>query len=335
MTAPLDLEPSPSGAVAVEAAGLGLPPAAIEGRSLGQIAWMRLKRDKVALVAGGIIVFLVVVAVIAPLLAKLEGSGPNEQHLELLNNDLGGIPNGKFGGVSGSHWFGIEPVLARDIFARLVYGSRVSLLIAMLATGISILFGVVLGITSGYFGKWIDASISRVMDVLLAFPQLLFTIALISIVPATLLGISGSGLRIGVLVIVIGFFGWPYIGRIVRGQTISLREREFVDAAKSIGAGSGHIIFRQLLPNLWAPILVYATLIIPANILAEAALSFLGVGVQSPTSSWGQMLSDASRYFQVDPTYLAVPGIALFVTVLAFNLLGDGLRDALDPRAGR
>lgn len=299
----------------------------IEGRSLSQIAWMRLKRDKVALGGFWIIVFLVSVAVLAPLLTKLNGHPPNVFYSEKLNQDLGGIPNGRFGGIDKDFWLGVEPGSGRDIFSRIVYGARISLLIAIAATVVSVTIGSIMGVTAGYFGGWVDNLISRVMDILLAFPVLVFSIALIAVVT----GVN----RTVLLVSVIGFFGWPYIGRIIRGQTLSLREREFVDAARSLGASNSHILFKQLLPNLAAPILVYATLIIPTNILLEAALSFLGVGVKPPTPSWGEMLSSATSWYQADPTYVAVPGLALFITVLAFNLFGDGMRDALDPRAGR
>jgi peptide/nickel transport system permease protein len=234
--------------------------------------------------------------------------------------------------MSGDFLLGVDPTFGRDVFSRILYGAQISLTVAFLAAAFSVVIGVILGAAAGYFGGWVDAMISRVMDVLLAFPQLLFSIALVSVMPNSLFGVSGSGVRMLILVIVIGFFGWPYIGRIVRGQALSLREREFVDAARSLGAGSVHILFRELLPNLVAPILVYTTLIIPTNILSEAALSFLGAGVKPPTPSWGQMLSEATKIYQADPTYMVVPGLAIFVTVLAFNLFGDGLRDALDPK---
>jgi peptide/nickel transport system permease protein len=234
--------------------------------------------------------------------------------------------------MSGDFLLGVDPTFGRDVFSRILYGAQISLTVAFLAAAVSVVIGGVLGAAAGYFGGWVDAAISRVMDVLLAFPQLLFSIALVSVMPNSLLGLGGTALRMGILVLVIGFFGWPYIGRIVRGQALSLREREFVDAARSLGAGSIHILFRELLPNLVAPILVYTTLIIPTNILSEAALSFLGAGVKPPTPSWGQMLSEATRIYQADPTYMVVPGLAIFVTVLAFNLFGDGLRDALDPK---
>ena len=241
-------------------------------------------------------------------------------------------PKGSFGGISLDHPLGVEPVNGRDVLARVLYGARISLLIAFLATLLSVTLGVLLGVVAGYKGGWVDTVISRTMDVFLAFPLLLFAIALAGVIPGEAFGLSGNGLRIAVLVFIIGFFSWPYMGRIIRGQTLSLREREFVDAARSMGARTPHVLFRELLPNLVAPILVYATLLIPTNILFEAALSFLGVGINPPTPSWGGMLNQAIDFYRVDPMFMIVPGAAIFLTVMAFNLLGDGLRDALDPR---
>lgn len=306
----------------------------VEGRSLKQIAWHRLKQDKVAL-TGGIIVFvLILVAVFAPLIVSLLGHPPNDFHQEKLD-PLTNLPQGGLGGVSGDFLLGVEPNKGRDIFSRIVYGARISLLVAFLAAVLAVALGTLFGIIAGYFGGWVDAVISRVMDVLLSFPQLLFIISLVSVLPDDLLGLTGSGVRIAVLVLVIGFFGWPYVGRIVRGQTLSLREREYVEAARSLGGGRTYILFRELLPNLVAPITVYATLMIPTNILTEAALSFLGAGVRPPTASWGGMLRDALETYEHDPMFMVVPGVTIFITVLAFNLFGDGLRDALDPKGSR
>ncbi|WP_431950571.1 ABC transporter permease [Actinacidiphila sp. bgisy167] len=310
------------------------PAKAIEGRSPGRIAWMRLKRDKVALAGGVIVVFLILVAVFAPLIVSALGHPPNDFHEDKID-PLFGTPTGKWGGVSGDYLFGVEPVNGRDVFSRIVYGTRISLLVAFLSAVVAVVLGTFFGIMAGYFGGWVDAAIGRVMDVLLAFPQLLFIMSLVSVMPNSLLGFSGTGVRMGVLVVVIGFFGWPYVGRIVRGQTLSLREREYVDAARSLGAGRSYILFRELLPNLVAPITVYATLMIPTNILTEAALSFLGVGVKPPTSSWGQMLFKALSFYETDPIFMLIPGLAIFITVLAFNLFGDGVRDALDPKGSR
>ncbi|MEW1696751.1 ABC transporter permease [Streptomyces sp. NPDC093249] len=331
MTAPLRETSAGEPAAAVDA-----PPEAkaIEGRSPWKIAWTRLKRDKLALAGAFVVVFLVLVAVFAPLIVGLLGHPPDEFHEDQID-PLFGTPTGAWGGMSSDFLLGVEPVNGRDVFSRIVYGARISLLVAFLAAVFAVALGTVLGIVAGYFGGWVDAVLSRVMDVMLAFPQLLFTIALVSVLPNELLGIEGSGVRIGALVVVIGFFGWPYVGRIVRGQTLSLREREYVEAARSLGAGRLYILRKELLPNLVAPITVYATLMIPTNILTEAALSFLGAGVKPPTASWGQMLSKAVNTYESDPLFMVIPGLAIFITVLAFNLFGDGVRDALDPKGSR
>jgi peptide/nickel transport system permease protein len=304
----------------------------IEGRSLGQIAWMRLKRDKVALGGGIVVLLLILMAVFAPFIVKLLGHPPNEFNYGQVNPDTQ-VPIGRYGGISRHFLFGVEPLNGRDLFSRIVAGSQVSLLIAFLATLMSVVIGTVMGVIAGYFGGWIDTVISRTMDIFLAFPLLLFALALAGVIPDHAFGLSGDALRIGVIIFIIGFFSWPYIGRIIRGQTLSLREREFVDAARSLGARSPYILARELLPNLVAPILVYSTLLIPTNVLFEAALSFLGVSVRPPRATWGGMISDAAQYYQIDPEFLFPPGLAIFITVLAFNLLGDGLRDALDPRS--
>ncbi|MEV8537234.1 ABC transporter permease [Streptomyces sp. NPDC051211] len=329
MTAPLHDTSAEKAPAAVAVADV--PAKAIEGRSPGRIAWMRLKRDKIALTGGIVVILLILVAVFAPQIVSLLGHPPNEFHEDMLDPELG-TPVGSFGGMSSDFLLGVEPTNGRDVFSRIVFGARISLTVAFLAAFVSVVIGSLLGALAGFLGGWVDALISRLMDLLLAFPQLLFTIALVSVVPNSVWGFEGSGVRMGVLVLVIGFFGWPYIGRIVRGQTISMREREYVEAARSLGAGRGYILIKELLPNLVAPILVYTTLIIPTNILTEAALSFLGAGVKPPTASWGKMLSDAVPIYQDAPMFMVVPGLAIFITVLAFNLFGDGLRDALDPK---
>ena len=329
MAAPLEMT---SESAAPEAILEGVGGQAIEGRSLGRIAWLRLKRDKVAIGGGIFILFLIVVAIVGPFLVQ----NPNIYHPNLINPTLS-RPNGTLGGVSLAHPLGVEPVTGRDMLARVVNGARVSLLIAFLATALAVGIGTVMGVVAGYSGGWIDTIIARLMDIFLAFPLLVFAIALVGVMPSSAFGLSGNGLRVALLIFIIGFFAWPYMGRIIRGQTLSLREREFVDAARSLGARGPYILFRELLPNLWGPILVYATLLIPTNILFEAALSYLGVGIIPPQPTWGGMLSDAvtNGFYQIDPMYMIIPGFAIFLTVLAFNLFGDGLRDALDPRSSR
>ena len=329
MAAPLEMTPE---SAAPEAILEGVSGEAIEGRSLGRIAWLRLKRDKVAIGGGIFILFLILVAIVGPFLVQ----NPDIYHPNLINPTLS-RPYGTLGGVSLAHPLGVEPVTGRDMLARVVNGARVSLLIAFLATALAVGIGVFMGVIAGYSGGWIDAIIARLMDIFLAFPLLIFAIALVGVMPSSAFGLSGNGLRISLLIFIIGFFAWPYMGRIIRGQTLSLREREFVDAARSLGARGPYILFRELLPNLWGPILVYATLLIPTNILFEAALSYLGVGIIPPQPTWGGMLSDAvtNGFYQIDPMYMIIPGVAIFLTVLAFNLFGDGLRDALDPRSSR
>jgi|CZKT01.1.fsa_nt_gi ABC-type dipeptide/oligopeptide/nickel transport system permease subunit len=329
MTAPIDVSPGASGA-APESVLAGVSAEAIQGRSLGQIAWLRLRRDKVALAGGVFVIFLIVVAIVGPHLVQ----SPLTYHPSLINPTFS-RPYGPFGGISMAHPFGVEPVTGRDVLSRIVDGTQYSMLIAFLATALAVAIGVFFGIISGYFGGWVDAAIARTMDVFLAFPLLVFALALVGVIPQTAWGLTGNSLRLAVLIFIIGFFSWPYMGRIVRGQTLSLREREFVDAARSLGARGPYILFRELLPNLVGPILVYSTLLIPTNILFEAALSYLGVGLIPPTPSWGEMLSDAvtNGYYYIDPMYIIIPGLAIFITVMAFNLLGDGLRDALDPRS--
>lgn len=306
---------------------------AIEGRSLGQLAWRQLKGDWVAMAGGIWAIIMILCAIFAPLIASWYGQNPNAQHPQLLDQ-LTLMPAGGFGGISGTHLLGLTPVNSQDIFIQLVYGARTSLEVAGGAVVLALVFGVGLGLIAGFFRGFSDTVISRIMDLLLSFPVLLFSIALLSVaglVPA-LQGFLG---RYCIIVFVLGFFSFPYIGRIVRGQVLSLREKEFVDAARSLGASNWRIMSREIMPNVVGPILVYTTLTIPNFIIGEASLSFLGVGFQPPTVSWGSMLSDAGNYFQVDPEYLFAPGITLFLCVLAFNLFGDGLRDALDPRSRR
>lgn len=297
------------------------------GRSPARLVWERVRRDRAARFGMAVVALFVLVAVAAPLLTALNGWSPYDFDADAIDRNLAGVPKGTLGGISGEHWLGVEPVSGRDIFSRIVYGARISLLISALATVVSVLLGTVFGLIAGYFGGWADAVVSRVMDLLMSFPGLIFMIALISVMP--------DGNRIVLLVCIMGGFGWPYIGRIVRGQAITVKHREYVDAARVGGAMGGAILFREILPNITAPILVYATLSIPTNIGTEAALSFLGVGVRPPTASWGQMIQESMLWYEVDPMYFVIPGLCLFLTVLAFTLFGDALRDAIDPKGVR
>ena len=299
-------------------------------RSPWQLFWRRLREDKVALVALGVIVALVLAAIFAPLVVKLFGApGPNVQDRNAV--DAFGTPLGP----SAGHLFGVDP-LGRDVFARTVYGARVSLLVGIVGTVVAMLLGVAVGLLAGYYRGWVDTLLSRLVDVVLSFPVLLLGIGIAS---ACSLGngcVAGAitpGVR--TVILVVALVSWTSIARIVRGQVLSLREREFVVAARSLGASNLRIVIREILPNLTASIIVYSSLLLPQTILLEAALSFLGVGVSPPTASWGWMIADAADNFDTQWWYMVFPGAALLLTVLAFNLLGDGIRDALDPRAER
>lgn len=308
----------------------------IEGKSPRELAWNRFRSDRFALVAVGIIFFYAIVAVFAPVICKVFSISPYTLDGKALNDF--GLPKGAFGGVSGKHWLGVEPGTGRDILARLIYGARVSMLVGFLATIFTTSLGIVIGVISGYKRGKVDAVIGRLTDLTLAFPSLLLIIALTRPITQRLesLGIpEGNPARIAYIVLVLGLFGWVYVARIVRGQTLSLREREFVEAARASGAGTRRIVFKELMPNLWAPIIVTITLSLPGYVATESTLSFLGLGMLAPTASWGAMLGDSVRYYRADPTYLFIPGIALIVLVLAFNVVGDAVRDALDPKADR
>jgi peptide/nickel transport system permease protein len=314
-----------------------------------------VRHSKTAIASLVVIVLLILMAIFAPVLCAIEGQGPNELHngSQYLHEgifrgynpdgtvDLGNVnvPLAQYRKPSPEHWLGIEADHGRDLFARLVYGARVSLAIALLSTLFTVVVGTVLGAVAGYLGGKVDAAIGRINDLLLAFPVLLFALAVTPIVKDRFSGEPGSAqstlLPIVSLIFILGFFGAPYLARVVRGEVISLREREFIDAARSLGATSIRIVFREILPNVIPVVIVYATLAIPMNIVAEAALSFMGVGVQTPTPSWGQMLDVGAEYYEDYPWMLAVPGLALVATVLAFNLLGDVVSDAIDPRAAR
>ena len=364
----------------------------IAARSPFALFWRRLRQDKVALVALGFIFLLIFVAILAPLIVKIFGAHPpNEQNSNALDSF------GSAAGPSSNYIMGTDG-LGRDVFSRTLYGARISLQVAFLATGLILLIGVTLGMIAGYYRGAVDTFLSRSMDVVLAFPVLLLALGLgaacslkgclsasavgrdlviagvvillltvavaavrrgglksvtgadwaLRLAPGGVIVVMGLILLIGlnskatliqpglpVVIFVITLAGWPYMARIIRGQVLSLREKEFVEAARSLGASDSRIIFRHILPNLVAPIIVYTTLLIPTNILFEAALSFLGVGVQPPTASWGAMIADAIEIFDTAWWYMTFPGVALLLTVLAFNLVGDGLQDALNPRTGR
>ncbi|MCX4971642.1 ABC transporter permease [Streptomyces sp. NBC_00620] len=315
-------------------------PKANESRSPGQLAWLRFKRDRTGVISAFIVIFFFVIAIAAPLIAKLYGKDPyttygiNLPGL-LADNSYPVLPNG---GMSSDFWFGIEPGLGRDVFTFLLYAIRNSLLIATAVTVLVVIIGVAVGVTAGYLGGKSDWFIGRVIDILLAFPSQLFFVAFTPVVLALFVSADENTpvwLTVATLVGILTAFGWASIARLLRGQVLALREREFVEAAKVTGASPARIIFKELLPNLWTPILIQATLNLPLMVTTEAGLAFLGVGIQDPTPDWGVMIGRAAQVYQEDITYLLFPGLTMVIFVLAFNLLGDSVRDALDPKTKR
>jgi peptide/nickel transport system permease protein len=307
----------------------------VAGKSAFQLFWERFREDKVALTGGIVIMLLVLLAIFGgPIAARATGH-PNTTAYNNVMLDEFGVPLGP----NKEFWFGADGV-GRDLFVRTMYGARTSLLVGVFATLIAVFIGLVVGLTAGFFGRWVDSAFSRAGDVLLALPQFLIAIGIVAACGTTkegceIFGVFNLKPGLTLIIIIIALFTWPYIARIVRGYTLSIREREFIEASRSLGAGNTRIIFREVLPNLIGPILVYTTLLIPQAILFEAALSFLGLGVPPDTASWGQLLNQAASYYDVAWWLMLFPGIFLVVTTLAFNLLGDGLRDALDVRADR
>lgn len=307
----LDLDAPPSEA----------PDKKIEGRTPLQLGWRRLRRDKVAMAALAFVIFICLVAIFAPLLTALIGHPPNTQYVN-TGLSIFGHPVGP----SRAFLLGTDDV-GRDVLSRIIWGARVSLEVGLGATFLALALGLALGLVSGYYGGRLDAVIARFMDILLAFPVLLFALAFV----------ARFGASLQLIILIVAFFQWPLIARLVRGQVVGLREREFVEAARATGASDFRIMFIEIAPNLIALAIVYATLLIPVNIVLEATLSYLGLGIQPPTASWGNMIAEAQNgdLYTIAWWFLVFPCVALFLTTLAFNLLGDGLRDALDPRAGR
>jgi peptide/nickel transport system permease protein len=312
---------------------------AIKGRSPWEIVRARVRRDKVTMVALVISTLFLLAGIAAPILANLGVIRPNRQHPELVQG-LGAIPETFGGGMSWDHPLGVEPGTGRDILARILTGMTTSLTVAISATAFAVIVGTILGIVAGFAGGWLDWLVSRFMDLVLSFPSTLMLLALQAVLVARIAAVmhqpdTAPPPKIMFMVLVLGFFGFPFFARVIRGQVLSLREREFVEAARSLGARRGRLYFKELLPHLWAPILVYTTLVMPAFISAEAALGFLGVGLNPPAASLGSILNSSVVYALPDPGYFIFPGLTVCILVLAFNLLGDGLRDALDPKAGR
>ncbi|MDW3848167.1 ABC transporter permease [Micromonospora sp. BRA006-A] len=311
-------------------------PGEFVGRSPGRLAWMRLKRDRTARASAVTLAVAALVALGAPLLERLTGIDPTDKFADRLNDF--GMPIGYAGGISADHWLGLEPGSGRDILMQLVYGLRTSLFIAfasaLLASGI----GVAVGVLAGWARGWLDSVVNWLIDLTLAFPFLIFALAVIPILQDRFYSdreAPSPAFRVALIVATFGLFSWTYTARLVRGQVISLREREFVEAARAAGAGTAHILLRQLLPNIWASILVTVSLMVPQFIAIEAALAFVNIGVTEPTPDLGRMIFNSIGYVASDPWYTLFPGLTVFLLVLAFNLLGDALRDSLDPRSTR
>ena len=289
----------------------------IEGRSPWRLAYERLRKDRAAKIALGTILVILLLAILAPVFAKILGHGPNQQFIDIGQNANGGpVP------PSGTFWLGTDNN-GRDLFIRILYGARISLLVGVLATGISVVLGVLFGLTAGYIGGFVDTVIARFIDVMLSIPFLILAVSIAYI----------SGPSLWLVIGIIGVLSFTYPARIVRGQVISIKGREFIEAARALGAGPWRIMFVDILPNVMAQVIVYATLLIPLAIVAEASLSFLGVGVPPPTADWGSMINDSTGWYQYGYWwFLLFPSLALLITTLAFNIFGDSVRDALDPR---
>lgn len=306
----------------------------LTSRSPRELAWRRFKKNKVGIAALCTSLFFVSAAVFAPLVAWLANVDPNERDTAALT--ARGETIGRFGGMSWNHPLGVEPGIGYDILARLIYGARISFLVAAIATLASISIGLLIGLLSGYFRGRMDSVLGRFTDFLLAFPAFFMIIALSAPMIAR---IEKSGLardnsaRVLYLILVLALFGWPYFSRIMRSQVLSLRERDFVLASRALGASHTRIIFKELLPNLWTPVIVYLSLALPGYLAAEAVYSYLGIGVQPPAATWGLLISDSVKYIISEPTYFVIPSLSLILVVLSFNLLGDAVRDALDPKS--
>ncbi|MCC9709450.1 ABC transporter permease [Streptomyces sp. MNU76] len=314
----------------------------LEGRSPGQLMWQRFKRDRTGVVSACVVIFFFVIAALAPVISSLYGKDPytlyaQEPDYPFLLDDFA-MPTGSFGGMSGDFWFGVEPKLGRDVFTMLLYGMRTSLYMAVIVTLFSVTTGVLIGMIGGFFGGRVDYWVGRITDFFLGFPQQLFFIAFMPVVTALFVDPrdeTPTYLRAVAIVLVMWFLGWMGLARLVRSSVLSLREREFVEAAKVSGASPWRIVRKEILPNIVTPILVQGTYILPSTILSIAFLSFVGVGFPEPTPDWGRMFALGAKVYEQDPMFMFFPGVAMVIFVLCFNLLGDSVRDAFDPKTGR
>lgn len=308
--------------------------ASVIGRTPRQLAWRRFRTNRFGLPTLIISATLIVVTVVAPFIGGLLGIDGRERFPETLSSR--GMPIGNFGGISWAHPLGIEPGIGHDLLARLIFGARISFFVALITTILSIAIGVVAGIMMGFFRGRVDSTIGRFIDFLLAFPSFFMIVALSlpMVQRFEKSGIAeGNTARMLYLVLILIFFGWPYLARVIRSQVLSIRERDYVMAARALGASNMRIIFKEILPNLWSTIIVYFSLALPGYLTAEAVFSFLGLGIQPPDASWGLLISDSIKYVMNEPTYFFITTTSLIFVVLTFNLLGDAVRDALDPKS--
>ena len=309
----------------------------VESKSPSRLAFERFRKDKLSMASFIVVALYVVLGITAPFLVKFGVLDATAFHQNLLNDIT--MPKGRLGGISWSHPLGVEPGTGRDILSRVWLGTTISLAISLLATLLAVALGVILGIIAGFTGGWVDGIIGRLIDLTLSFPSTLLLLALsapmLLFLTQNLHVPEGDIARATYVVVFLAIFGWPSIARLIRGQVLSVRERDFVDAARLLGASRSRMYFKEILPNLWAPILVSFTLTLPAYISAEAALSYLGVSIIPPTPTLGNVLRDSLNYAQQDFVYFFVPGFAIALIVVCFNLFGDGLRDALDPKTNR
>ncbi len=310
---------------------------AVESKSPTKLAMARFRKDKKSMAALVVVILYFVAGLLGPIFLALDVLDPLKIHPDLIGADA--LPIGKFWGITWDHPLGVEPGIGRDVLSRIWLGISFSLVVAVSASFIAVGLGVVLGIIAGFSGGLTDSIIGRLTDLVLAFPQTLLLLAAapvgIAVLTETLHVPEGAVAQGLFVILVLGFFGWTGTARLIRGQVLSLREREFVDAAKLFGASRRRIWFKELLPNLWAPILVTFTLYMPAFISAEAALAYLGVSVRPPTPTLGNILKDSIQYASGDFLYFFAPAFLIAVIVVSFNLLGDGMRDALDPKGDR
>lgn len=306
----------------------------LSGHSPRELAWRRFKSNKVAIPSLSVALFVIFAVVFAPVIYWILGIDPEARYMNALD-ERGEVP-GDWNGISFEHPFGVIPGIGYDLLARMLFGARVSFLIAVSSVIVTVIIGLALGIIGGYFRGRIDGLIGRFTDFFLAFPTFFMIIALsVPLVDRLEKSglVQGNEARVLYLILIFAIFGWPYLSRIIRSQVISIRERDFVLSAEALGASNLRILAKEVLPNVWTPVIVYVSLALPGYLSAEAVLSYLGIGVEPPMPTLGTIIADSTKYMMNNPVYFFIPSLALILLVLTFNLLGDALRDALDPKS--